>query len=603
MATNRNTFYTLHQSITVAQCLLKYLELEEVDVLFGIPGAAVMYLLDELKKQNKKYVVCRQETGAAYMADGYARLSGKLGVVLVTSGPGATNALTGAVNAQSSNSSVLVISGEVPEEDFGKGYLQEGMDAGLDVNAVYRAACQYTAVISNCSDFQTLFAQAIRSAMARPRRTTHISLPQDISGQTFDAHVPVNKNNYRTTPACSAPQQTKQALQVLLEAELPLLFLGAGCREALVDAERRRRFQQFVEKLALPVMASPGAKGLFPESHPLSLRTYGLAACEWPQYYLRPCRLDPKLPPCYDCLAVFASSLGELATNLWNEALTPDPKGAFLQVDLDQGVLGRAFPISMGIVAEIGCFLDDLLEQGRQTVPDANKVEERRCLVQRIKKEHSAYCEPDKRNSDAVPILPQALMKCLSEELPPGSHVFIDAGNCVGWALHYLDIDPPTQAHSSLAMGPMGFGVASVIGAKLAAPDRVCVGIVGDGAFLMHGNEVSTAAQYQVGAIWVVLFDNDLAMVSQGMDHFFPGPGWTNYYALGNPDLAKFAEALGASAYTVKSQREFRWYFNLAVKKAESEQKPQVILVHHDLNEKPPYYPPQKYPSRGRNRH
>jgi acetolactate synthase-1/2/3 large subunit len=593
MATTRKS-YTLHQNITVAQCLLKYLDLEEVDVIFGVPGAAVKYILDELKRQQKKYVICRQESGAAYMADGYARLSGKLGVVLVTSGPGATNALTGAVNAQFSNSSVLVISGEVPEADFGKGYLQEGMDAGLDINAVYRAACQYTAVVSNPSDFQTLFAQAIRSAMARPRRTTHVSIPEDVSNQPFDANLPASKNNYRATPACSAPQETKEALQLLLGAELPLLFLGAGCREALVDSDRRDRFQQFVEKFALPVMTSPGAKGLFPESHPLSLRTYGLAACEWPRYYLQPCQLDPDLPERYDCLAVFASSLGDLATNLWNEALTPDPEGTFLQVDLDQGVLGRAFPISKGIVAEIGCFLDDLIAQGQQTRPVAHKVKDRRRFIERIKKSHSAYRDPDKRDSDAAPILPQALMKCLSQALPSGSHVFIDAGNCVGWALHYLDIDPPTQAHSSLAMGPMGFGVGSVIGAKLAAPDRVCVGIVGDGALLMHGNEISTAAAHKVGAIWIVLHDNDLAMVSQGMDHFFPGPGWTNYYALGNPDLAKFSEALGASAYTVKSPSEFRWYFDLAVTNAKAEQKPQVILVRHELNEIPPYYPPRK---------
>lgn len=594
MATTGKSSYTLHQNITVSQCLLKYLELEEVDVLFGVPGGAVKYVLDELRKQQKKYVICRQETGAAYMADGYARLSGKLGVVLVTSGPGATNALTGAVNAQCSNSSVLVISGEVPEADFGKGYLQEGMDAGLDVNAVYRAACQYTAVISNPNDFQTLFAQAIRSAMARPRRTTHISLPEDVSNLTLDAHLPRSKENYRATPRCSSPQQTKLAHQTLLEADLPLLFLGAGCREALVDPDRGERFKQFVEKFALPVMTSPGAKALFPESHALSLRTYGLAGCEWPKYYLQPCLLDTTLPHRYDCLAVFASSLGELSTNSWNEALTPDPAGSLLQVDLDQAVLGRAFPISMGIVAEIGCFLDDLLALGEQTAPDPCRTEDRRRFVARLKKERSAFRDPADRDSDAAPILPQALMKCLSEELPSGSHVFIDAGNCVGWTLHYLAVDPPTQVHSALAMGPMGFGVASVIGAKLAAPDRVCVGIVGDGAFLMHGNEVSTAAQYQIGAIWIVLFENDLQMVSQGMDHFFPAPGWANYYSLGNPDLAKFAESLGAAAYTVQSPAEFRWYFNLAVTKAETERKPQVILVRHDTGQVPPYYQPRK---------
>ncbi|HEY7423509.1 MAG TPA: thiamine pyrophosphate-binding protein [Gemmataceae bacterium] len=596
MAIASKLSYTQPKRITVAQCLLKYLQLEGVKKLFGVPGGALKYVLDELRKQQDRfeYVICRQETGAAYMADGYARVTSGLGVVLVTSGPGATNALTGAVNAQCSNSSVLVVSGEVPEEDFGKGYLQEGMDSGLDVNAVYRSACQYTAVISSPLDFQTLFAQALRSAMARPRRTTHVSLPEDISKEPLpEAKVPVNVCNYRATPCCSAPEQAKTALAHLLGADHPLLFLGAGCREALSEPKRCQRFQQFIEKFALPVMTSPGAKALLPESHALSLRTYGLAGCEWPKYYLQPSLLDPHLPPHYDCLMVLASSLGDLATNMWEKTLTPERPFLFLQVDLDQTALGRAFPIDLGIIAEIGQFLDDLFAQGDQVAADAQSVQARRAFVARIK-ERSAYREPDKRDCDDAPIRPQALMKCLSEELPAGAHVFIDAGNCVGWALHYLTIDPPSQVHSALAMGPMGFGVGSVVGAKLGAPDRVCIGIVGDGAFLMHGSEVSTAARYGVGAIWIVLFDNDLAMVSQGMGHYFPRPGWKNYYQIGKPNLAKFAQSLGATAYGIDSPAQFRRSFSRAVKAAKTKKKPQVIIAHHDTKEIPPYYPPRK---------
>jgi acetolactate synthase-1/2/3 large subunit len=601
MATAREPSHTRPRRITVAQCLLKYLELEGVRKLFGVPGGAIKYVLDELRKQQDRfeYVICRQETGAAYMADGYARVTGGLGAVLVTSGPGATNALTGAVNAQCSNSSVLVISGEVPEEDYGKGFLQEGTDSGLDVNAVYRAACQYTGIISSPRDFQTLFAQALRTAMARPRRTTHISLPEDISREPIpDARVPRSVGNYRATPRCSAPDQARIALDYLLEARYPLLFLGAGCREALRDEGRLGRFQQLIEKFALPVMTSPGAKALVPESHGLSLRTFGLAGCKWPKYYLQPSSLDPKLPDHYDCLMVLASSLGDLATNLWDKALAPDEPIRFIQVDLDQTVLGRSFPIDLGIVAEIGRFLDDLLALSDQAEADPKVVQARRELVAAIKKQ-SPYDDEGMWKSEDAPIAPQALMRCVSEGLPPGSHVFLDAGNCVGWALHYLAIDPPSQVHSALAMGPMGFGVGSVIGAKLGAPDRVCVGIVGDGAFLMHGSEVSTAARYGVGAIWIVLFDNDLAMVSQGMNHFFPGPGWKNYYQLGKPNLARYAESLGATAHVIDSPAKFRRAFKRAIRAADARKMPQVIIAHHDSDEVPPYYPAPKGARRG----
>jgi acetolactate synthase-1/2/3 large subunit len=592
MSSTRPPSFVRHEQITVAQCLLEYLKLEGVEKLFGIPGAAVKYLLAELRQQGCfEYVICRQETGAAYMADGYSRVTGKPGVVLVTSGPGATNALTGAVNAQSSNSSVLVISGEVPEEDFGKGYLQEGADSGLDVNAVYRSACQYTAVITNPKNFQTLFAQALRVVMSRPRRTAHVSLPMDVSNGSLNGLlVPASPRNYRATPCCSAPDQAQEAMALLVGAEHPLLFLGAGCREALTDADRRKRFTRLVKKFALPVMTSPGAKALFPETHELSLRTYGLAGCQWPHYYLRPQLLDPHLPARYDCLAVLASSLGDLATNKWNEALTPD--GPFIQVDLDQGVIGRAdYPVEVGVVADIGRFLDDLMSYGEKLRPDTAAVRARRRFIARIKAEHSPYLDPKKRECEANPILPQALMKCLSEELPRGSHVFLDAGNCVGWALHYLEVDPPTQVHSALAMGPMGFGVGAAIGAKLGDLDRVCVGIVGDGAFLMNGSEVLTAAYYGAGVIWVVLHDDDLAMVSQGMEHYFPDSDWSDYYRIGNPDLAMFAEGLRASVYKIRSPKEFRDAFASAVKDAEAHKKPQVILAHLDRGEVPPYYP------------
>ena len=181
------SYYGTLKDVTVAQLLLAYLKLEGATTLFGIPGAAIMRVLDELQKQREtfNYVICRQETGAAFIADGYARVTGKLGVVLVTSGPGATNALTGTMNAHTSHSSVLTITGEVPERYFGMGYLQEGIDAALDVDAVYRNATGFSAVITNPAHFEVLLRQALRDALANPRGASHISLPDDIAASSF----------------------------------------------------------------------------------------------------------------------------------------------------------------------------------------------------------------------------------------------------------------------------------------------------------------------------------------------------------------------------------------------------------------------------------
>jgi acetolactate synthase I/II/III large subunit len=214
-------------------------------------------------------------------------------------------------------------------------------------------------------------------------------------------------------------------------------------------------------------------------------------------------------------------------------------------------------------------------------------------LIDRIKTTVSPYAHPEQRASDASPIEPAAVIRVINDLIPPGSHIAVDAGNCVGWALHYLEIDYPTRAHISLAMGAMGFGVGAVLGAKFAAPQTTCVGIVGDGAFLMHGAEVSTAARYRAGAIWVVLSDNELMMVNQGMNYFYPDPAWKDYYQLGEPDLVKFAESLGANAYGVHSPAELAKALGEAMARADSAKQPQVIVAYINKDSMPPYYKPK----------
>ena len=169
----------------------------------------------------------------------------------------------------------------------------------------------------------------------------------------------------------------------------------------------------------------------------------------------------------------------------------------------------------------------------------------------------------------------------------------IDAGNCVGWSLNCLRIDPPLRYQSALAMGPMGFAAAAVVGAKLGAPDQPCVAIVGDGALMMHGSEISTAAQCGAGAVWIVLDDNDLSMVSQGMDQLVPDDkGWYSYYELGRPDLVQFSAGLGAHAVGIAGQdgaEAFRARLQDALRLAREKRQPQVIVVYIDKAPIPPY--------------
>ena len=221
---------------SVAQLLLHYLQLEQATTLFGVPGAAVMHLLNELRTQRNtfRYIVARHETGAAYMADGYARVSGRPGVVLVTSGPGATNALTGSMNAQAGGVPLLTLTGEVPEAYFGKGYLQEGADAGLNVDTIYGNATGYSAIATNPANFQTLFEQALRDALGRPARAAHLSLPDDVAAASLpDARWPGTPRQYRSLATGVDGAGLEAAFQALTQARRPLVYVGSGCREAL----------------------------------------------------------------------------------------------------------------------------------------------------------------------------------------------------------------------------------------------------------------------------------------------------------------------------------------------------------------------------------
>ena len=593
---------TVNENRTVAQLLLDYLELEGATTVFGVPGGALIYVMDELKRRHQtfNFVICRHETGAGYIAHGYAVVTGGLGVVFTTSGPSATNAITAAMNAQASNCSVLTITGEIPQQFSGQGYLQEGVDSRLDISVIFRNAVEYSAIVSHESNFTTLFTQALRSSRSLPNRAAHISLPNNVAGSCVTgndkAHpyripFPSSTTAYRTLAGGTDLERVRLTFEELASSTRPLLFLGNGTRVALGDPQRMQRFLQFVERYAIPVMTTPDAKGIFPESHPLSLRTFGMTACRWPELYMLPVA-DPNH---FDTMVVLGSNLGELATS---DAATDQysrtliPTTSFVQVDLDQSIIGREYPVTRGIVGEVAATIDALCDVASRHQPDMPKAETRRQLVAAITGGNSPFANPNYRASNASPINPAAMMRVINETVTDG-HVFIDAGNCVGWSLHYMVIDPPVRYHSALDMGPMGFGVGAVIGGKLGAPDKVCVAVVGDGAFMMHAAEVSTAAQQGIGAVIVVLYDNDLAMVSQGMAVLYPGDKpWEQYYSLGAPDLVKVAEGFGADAVAIMPDQgpaDFAAALRTAIRQADANRRPQVIVAHIDTAPMPPY--------------
>ena len=578
---------------TVGDLIIHYLKLEGVKYVFGIPGGGLMNLLVNLKNSRSKidYIICRQETGAAYIADGYYRSTGKIGVVAVTSGPGATNALTGIMNAQADGSAVMLISGEIDEKFYGMGYLQEGIDTSLNINDIYAAATGYSSMISNGTDAETIIKQAFRDALSLPRQAVHLSLPLNVTTEPLPGPIMSSSTSaYRTNPKGAAIEEVKKAMSALLACKRPLLFLGNGCRQVLRNSQTYKNLLCFVETYSIPVITTADGKGVFRESHEMSLRVYGIADCMWPYQYLT------SKTPAYDGIMIIGSELGELSTNCWLSILKPQGKNSpFIQVDINQKIIARSFEVTQGVVGEAGAFINDLAHLIPSFPANKKAVSERKAFIATIKKQ-SPFIDPASYNSNSNPIEPAAIMRVLQNSLPKNSKIFIDCANCVGWSVHYLTIDPPASIFTSLSMGPMGFGVGSVIGGKIGCPDDTCICITGDAAFMMQGSEVSTARHHKVGAIWLVLFDNNLGMVSQGMAHFAPDskkPGiWQELYELGNPDLAMFAKGLGADSYTVDSPKELEKIMPKVLTRANKDKVPQVIIANINRKPVPPYYNP-----------
>jgi len=582
---------------TVADQILDYLALEGATAIFGIPGAAVMHLLQRIHARSAEftYMVCRHETGAAFIADGYYRATGKPGVVLVTSGPGATNALTGVMNAHFGGSAVLALTGEAPEQFLGRGFLQEGTDCGLDVRQIYAGGTRYSADIEDPGSAPVLVEQALRDMLSIPRRAVRLGLPDNVATAPVPAptapvptaHVsqrpPANPAAYRGLPGGAPSDAIRRTLQTLSTAIRPLILLGNGCRAALRDPDTARALKSLVEWWNIPVMTTSDGKGVFPETHRLSLRAYGFAGCRWPQFWL----LDPATKTAaHDALLVIGSSLGELATYKWNPILVPN--GPFIQVDLDQAVIGRGFQVTDPVIAEAGAFIRALWDEAPAWPHDEVAVAKRGAAIAALKEQNSPTDDPAGYSQMSGRLHPAALCRLLNENLPPSALVFIDCGNCVGWGLHYLIIDRGQEVHSALAMGPMGFGVCGVIGARYGRPDRLCVALVGDGALLMQLGEIATAAANKIGAIWVVLCDQDLRMVSQGMDTNFPkDPPFA--YPSGAPDLAHAVQGLGADAHEVSQPADFSDAWAAAVRGAAAG-RPQVIVAKIDPEPAPPYW-------------
>jgi len=601
--------------MTAADLIIKYLEQEGVEYIFGVPGGALEPFCGAINRSRQiELILTKHEQGAAFMADGYARVSGKIGVCCATTGPGSTNLITGLASAYADSIPVIVITAQVPTSVFGKGALQESTYAGINIVELFRYFTKFSAMAMIPHKMGEMVREALRSALCGRRGPVHINIPMDIlMGEAGEDIVPHDK--FIPKSKYSDRVNVKKAATLLLNAKTPAMFLGSG---TLLSEDAAEEVYELAKILSIPVITTPKAKGVFPEDHHLSLGVFGLAGSPRAFAYLVDTGLEGKSgnqgpktrsrkkeigknfksdgsnsgdrSSKIDVLLAIGTSFNEWGTHAWDEGLKPNK--ALIQVDMDPLEFGKNYPCDLAVVGDAKVITHELIyESERQrkmlSLSEQEKIKRNAYLREEnlrfFKKGIGKYNDEDKMVSDDVPLKPQRLMKDLRDSLPNDTIFFVDIGNNMAWAIHNLDIYKPRTFFAGLGFVSMGFGVAAAVGAKFAAPGQPVVAIVGDGGFLMNGMEVATAVNYNKQVIWVVENNSELGMVSHSrkmMD--IPYNIGAEFETV---DFVKIAEGLGAVGKKITKPGEINKKMMREIIESE---KSTVLDVIIDKKEVPP---------------
>ncbi len=497
-----------------------------VRTYFGVPGGAICSYYDALLDlPGARVVNTRHETGAAFMGMGHFRAGGGVPGLLVTSGPGITNAMTGLAAAQADGVPLVAIGGEVPRANFGRGALQEGSRYELDVLSMVRSVTKLCAEVTSPGAAVGLVHHAVATARSGRPGPVFLSLPLDVA----NARVPVPELTAHVEPRSEPDDaQIRRVAGLLHEAQRGLLLVGSGARSPAAA----RAVAALANRLQMPVATSPKAKGLFPESSPLSLGIYGLAGHASATEYVR---------GGIDVLLAIGCGLGENATNSWSAELTASR--AFVQVDVDPSRLGRNYPVDIGVVGSADRIVEALLAH---LEPGAGRPAPAEGGVRPLALETKAA--PGTLN-------PAVAVRALQEHFPGDTLFTCDIGEHAMFALHCLRVDRPDAFQLASGLGSMGSGIGAAVGAKVAQPQRPVVALCGDFGFHMSGMELATCVQEGLGVVFAIFNDARMRMVESGLANIF-GRG----ARMDGPrtDFVALARAVGADGARVDSLEALR---------------------------------------------
>lgn len=540
----------------VTRYLLEALKAENLSHVFMVPGGLVDPFLEAFYQvEGVSAVVACQEGGAAYMADGYARASGRFGACLVIGGPGITNTATAVEAARTDGSPLLVVSGQVPTGWEGRGGFQDSSPAALDDISILRPLSLASYAVENPCLVGHHLRGCFRSMLAGGQGPVHLSLPLDVQNAEFDEPwVPLDQSFYR--PAVVDAQAMERVWSLLTpedEGQRPAnicILAGGGVEKAGAWGELR----QFAERYQIPVATTLRAKGVLPEDHRLSLGVFGYAGHRH--------AIETILSDQVDVLLVLGSGLLQRDTMYWDPKMLP--KRSLVHVDIDPTVPGRTWPVELPLIGDCGQVLRSLLaaEPSRAAALRAGN-DRRLAWLREIRALGSQYYDEENLSSDAVPMHPARVVHELRRAMPPEAALVVDSGAHRAFCGHYWRALRPHSYFSATNLGPMGWAIPAAVGIKAAQPDIPLAVVTSDGCMLMHGMEIQTAARYGLPVIYVVI--NNSALANVWLRAHQQGPGPAELTSLPTHDWAAFARSLGLQAATVERPDELAGAFGRAL--------------------------------------
>jgi len=551
--------------LTGAQALIKCLEMESVEVAFGLPGGCILPLYDPLLDSPIRHILVRHEQGAGHMAEGYAHVTGRPGVAIVTSGPAATNLVTPLCDAYMDSIPMVAITGQVPTTAIGTDAFQE-----CDTVGITRSVTKHNELVMDAQDLPRIVREAFHIATTGRPGPVLIDVPKDVLQNTMEWYWPSDSEMLEGIPGYRPntkghPRMIREAARMILAAERPVLYAGGG----ILKARAAEALRELAELTNIHVVTTLMARGAFPDSHRLALGMPGMHGNAVAVTSMQKA----------DLLIALGSRFDDRVTGKVS-AFAPDAK--IIHVDIDPAEQGKVRRPDVPIVGDCRQVIEEIVREIRNLLADM-KPADTSAWHQRISGWQELYPYTYEQSEPGEALKPQYCLETLRDSCPTDTILVSGVGQHQMWASQYWRFDNPYTWVNSGGLGTMGFAVPAAIGAKVGQPDKVVWAVDGDGCFQMTAQELVTASIEKIPVKIGILNNSYLGMVRQWQEMFYDERYSEVYLSPEVPDFVKWAEAMGCVGIRVDSPEEVQ----PAIDKAnEIDDRPVVVDFRTDSREK-----------------